>query len=168
VQSGETVLKVDLQFTSNKPEAVLVLYKPRYTSLPNDERIIRLIKSAPDILKWKFIVTEVISCAAYMMHMCNQSESGMCKSNFCAVHTTRVETEKKSVTLRATGPVSTAVDAGGAVDFIWSSEAAYGLSRHGSDPTTKYMPMYRLKNLVITRAAVPCYITLTFQSHSWI
>ncbi|KAG1758884.1 hypothetical protein EDD22DRAFT_783337 [Suillus occidentalis] len=127
VQSGETVLKVDLQFASNKPAAVLVMYKPRYSSLPNDERIIRLIKSVPDILKGKYIVTEVISCAAYTMHMYNQ------------------KTEIFSVTLRATRPISPAVNAGGAVDFIWSSEAAYGLSRHGSDPTAKYMPLYRLK-----------------------
>ncbi|KAG0706231.1 hypothetical protein DFH29DRAFT_872489 [Suillus ampliporus] len=80
-------LKVDLQFDGNKRAAVLVMYKPRYSSLPNDERIIRLLKSMPDILKGKYIVTEVISCAAYMMH----------------------------------------------------------LSDKRSDPTTRYMPLYRLK-----------------------
>jgi hypothetical protein len=71
-------LKLDLQFASNKPEAVLVMHKPTYHTLPNDERIIRLIKFVPDILKGKYIVTEVISCAAYMMHMCNQSKSSLC------------------------------------------------------------------------------------------
>jgi hypothetical protein len=120
-------LRLDLQFASNKPEAVLVMHRPTYNSLPNDERIIRLIKSVPDILKGKYIVTEVISCAAYMMHMCNR------------------ETEKFSVMLKATGPVAPGVDAGGAVSFAWSSEAAYGLSREGCDPTAKYMPLYRLK-----------------------
>ncbi|KAG1729790.1 hypothetical protein EDB19DRAFT_1641684 [Suillus lakei] len=137
VQSGETVLKLDLQFASNKPEAVLVMYKPKYSSLPNDERIIRLIKSVPNILRGKYIITEVTSCAAYMMHMHDQSKSGMCKSTFCAVHISHVETEKFSVTLRATGPL--------AVDFTWSSEAAYGLFRQGCDPTATYMPLYRLK-----------------------
>ncbi|KAG1722052.1 hypothetical protein EDB19DRAFT_2044170 [Suillus lakei] len=133
--SGETAvsggvnvaLKLDLQFASNKPEAVLVMHKPTYSSLPNDERIIRLVKSVPDILKGKYIVTEVISCAAYMMHMYNQ------------------KTEKFSVALTAAGPVAPGVDAGGAASYTWSSEAAYGLFREGCDPTARYMPLYRLK-----------------------
>jgi hypothetical protein len=120
-------LKLDLQFDGNKPAALLVMYKPRYSSLPSDERIIKLIKSMPDILKGKYIVTEVISCAAYMMHLSDQ------------------QAEKFSVTLKAVGPVTPATNAGGAASFTWSSEAAYGLSRQGSDPAAKYMPLYRLK-----------------------
>jgi hypothetical protein len=123
----DVALKLDLQFDGNKPAAVLVMYKPRYRSLPNDERIIKLIKSMPDILKGKYIVTEVISCAAYMMRMSNQ------------------KTEKFSVTLKAVGPVAQAINAGGAGGFTWSSEAACDLSRQGCDMTAEYMPLYRLK-----------------------
>ncbi|KAG1772441.1 hypothetical protein EDD22DRAFT_947554 [Suillus occidentalis] len=87
-------LKLDLQFASNKPEAVLVMHKPAYSSLSNDERIIRLIKS---------------------------------------------------VMLKATGPVALGIDTGGTASLAWSSEAAYGISREGCDPTAKYMSLYRLK-----------------------
>jgi hypothetical protein len=120
-------LKLDLQFDGNKPAAVLVMHKPRYSSLPNDERIIKLIKSMPDILKGKYIVTDVISCAAYMMHLSDH------------------RAEKFSVTLKAAGPVTPAANAGGVASFTWSSEAAYGLSRQGSDPAAKFIPLYRLK-----------------------
>ncbi|KAG1847406.1 hypothetical protein F4604DRAFT_1935913 [Suillus subluteus] len=120
-------LKLNLQFDGNKPAAVLVMYKPRYRSLPNDERIIRLIKSMPDILKGKYVVTEVISCAAYMMHLSDQ------------------QAEKFSVMLKAVGPVTPAINTGGTASFTWSSEATYGLSHQGCDPTAKYMPLYRLK-----------------------
>ncbi|KAG1724855.1 hypothetical protein EDB19DRAFT_1915332 [Suillus lakei] len=127
VPGANVALKLDLQFDGNKPAAVLVMHKPRYSSLPHDERIIRLLKSMPDILRGKYIVTEVISCAAYMMHMSDQ------------------KAENFSVTLTATGPVTPVVNAGGAAGFTWSSEAAYGLSRQGCDLAAKYMPLYRLK-----------------------
>jgi hypothetical protein len=120
-------LKLQIEFDGNKPAAVLVMHKPRYSSLPNDERIIQLIKSMSAILKEKYIVTEVISCAAYMMHLSDQ------------------QAEKFSVTLKAVGPVTPATNTGGAASFTWSSEAVYGLSRQGSDPAEKYMPLYRLK-----------------------
>lgn len=120
-------LKLDVQFDGDKPAAVLIMHKPKYSSLPNDERITRLLKSMPHILKGKYIVTEVISCAAYMMHLSDQ------------------RAEKFSVTLKAVGPVAPLVNAGGAASFTWSSEAAYGLSRQGCDPASQYMPLYRLK-----------------------
>ncbi|KAG1842267.1 hypothetical protein DFJ58DRAFT_58836 [Suillus subalutaceus] len=120
-------LKLDLQFDGNKPGAVLVMHKPRYSSLPHDERLTRLLKSMPGVLKGKYIVTEVISCAAYMMHLSDQKE------------------EKFSVTLEAVGPVTPGINTGGTASFTWSSEAAYGLSRKGCDLGVKYMPLYRLK-----------------------
>ncbi|KAG1775610.1 hypothetical protein EV702DRAFT_422190 [Suillus placidus] len=121
-------LKVDFQFDGGKPAAALVMYKPRYISLPKDERIIRLLKSRPDILKGKYVVTEVISCAAYVMYMSDQ------------------KAERFSVTLKATGPIAPAVNAGGAAGFTWSAETVCGLYREGSVSTAKYMPLYRLKN----------------------
>ncbi|KAG2117713.1 hypothetical protein DEU56DRAFT_158169 [Suillus clintonianus] len=121
------LLKVDMHFDGDKPAAVLVMHKPRHSCLPHDERIIRLLKAMPDILKGKYIVTEVVSCQAYMMHLSEQKVD-----NF-------------SVTLQATGPVTPLVSAGGGAGFTWSSEAAYGLSRQGSDSTAKYVPLYRLK-----------------------
>ncbi|KAG1732678.1 uncharacterized protein EDB91DRAFT_1251721 [Suillus paluster] len=120
-------LTVDLQFDGNKRAAVLVMHKPRYSTLPNDERIIKLLKSLPDIVKGKYIVTEVISCAAYMMHLSDK------------------KAEKFSVTLKANAPVAPAVTAGGTASFTWVSEASYGMSRQGSDPAARYMPLYRLK-----------------------
>ncbi|KAG1807101.1 uncharacterized protein BJ212DRAFT_1387950 [Suillus subaureus] len=124
---GNVALKVNFQFDGRKPAAALVMYKPRYISLPKDERIVELLKSRPDVLKGKCVVTEVISCAAYMMYMSKQTA------------------ENFSVTLKATGPVTPAVNAGGAASFTWSSETFCGLYREGSDSTTKYMPLYRLK-----------------------
>ncbi|KAG0706266.1 hypothetical protein DFH29DRAFT_798731 [Suillus ampliporus] len=120
-------LKVDLQFDGHKRAAVLVMHKPRYSNLPNDERVIRLLKSLPDIVKGKYIVTEVISCAAYMMHLSDK------------------KAENFSITLKTNAPVAPAATAGGSVGFVWSSEATHGLSRQGGDPTTRYMPLYRLK-----------------------
>ncbi|KAG1852136.1 hypothetical protein DFJ58DRAFT_791694 [Suillus subalutaceus] len=121
-------LKVNFQFDGRKPAAALVMYKPRYISLPNNERIILLLKSRPDVLKGKYVVTEVISCAAYMMYMSSQSKA-----------------ENFTVTLKATGPVVPAVNAGGAAGFTWSAETICGLYREGSNSTLKYMPLYRLK-----------------------
>ncbi|KAG0700402.1 hypothetical protein DFH29DRAFT_635950 [Suillus ampliporus] len=103
------------------------MHKLRYSNLPNDERIIRLPKSTPGILKGKYIVTEVISCAAFMMLLSDK------------------KAENFSVTLEATAPVSSAVLAGRAVDFAWSSEATTGLCRQGSDPTVRYIPLYQIQ-----------------------
>lgn len=120
-------LKVDFQFEGGKPAAALVMYKPRYIYLPKDERVIKLLKSRPDVLKGKYIVTEVITCAAYVMYMSDQ------------------KAENFSITLQASGPVGPAVNAGGAAGFTWSSVNTCGLYREGCDSTTKYMPLYRLK-----------------------
>ncbi|KAG1856752.1 hypothetical protein F4604DRAFT_1590256 [Suillus subluteus] len=120
-------LKVNFQFDGRKPAAALVMYKPRYISLPKDECIILLLKDRPDVLKGKYVVTKVISCAAYMMYMSDQ------------------KAENFSVTLQATGPVAPAVNAGGAAGFTWSAETFCGLYCEGSNSTAKYMPLYRLK-----------------------
>ncbi|KAG1744587.1 uncharacterized protein EDB91DRAFT_1080688 [Suillus paluster] len=119
--------EADLQFDGRKRAAVLVMHEPRYSSLPNDERIIELLKSMPDILKGKFIVTEVISCAAYMMHLSEKKAYSI------------------SATLKANVPVAPPATAGGAVGFAWSLETTNGVSRQGSDPAAKYVPLYRLK-----------------------
>lgn len=46
----DVALKVEFQFDGRKPAAALVMYKPRYISLPNDERVIKLLKFRPDVL----------------------------------------------------------------------------------------------------------------------
>lgn len=123
----DVALKVEFQFDGRKPAAALVMYKPRYISLPNDERIIKLLKSRPDVLKGKYIVTDsVISCAVYVMYMYDQ------------------KAEKFSVTLKATGPTGPAVNTGGAIGFTWTSENISGIYRAGSDSAAKYMPLYSL------------------------
>jgi len=113
-------LKVNFEFEGRKRAAAMVMYKPRYISLPKDERIIELFKSRPDDLKGKYIVTEVICCPAYMMYMSTN------------------RAEKFSVTLPATEPPAS-------TGFTCSSETTYGLYREGSNMTAKYMPLYRLK-----------------------
>lgn len=45
------------------------------------------------------------------------------------------------MTLKATGPIGPAVNAG----FTWTSENISGIYRAGSDSAAKYMPLYRLK-----------------------
>ncbi|KAG1828055.1 hypothetical protein DFJ58DRAFT_339220 [Suillus subalutaceus] len=120
-------LKFDFQFDGNKPAAVLIMHKPRYSSLPHDECIIRLLKSMPGVLKGKYIVTEVISCAAYMMHLSDR------------------KAEKFSVTLKADGPVTPTINAGGAASFAWSSESAYGLPVKDATRPQHILPLYRLK-----------------------
>jgi hypothetical protein len=71
--------------------------------------------------------------------------SPVCTNRTSVLFTLHAEQEDFSVTLKATEPVLPAVAAGRTVDYTWSSEAAYGLSRRGSDPTGKYMPLFRLK-----------------------
>ncbi|KAG1732042.1 hypothetical protein EDB19DRAFT_1302726 [Suillus lakei] len=83
VPDSVNVLKVDLQFDGYGPAVVSVLYKPRYSSLPNDERITRLLKSMPDILKGKLIITEAISCAGCMMRLSERKSSVQIKLLRC-------------------------------------------------------------------------------------
>ncbi|KAG1795982.1 uncharacterized protein HD556DRAFT_1234785 [Suillus plorans] len=120
-------LKVDFEFEGRKRAAAMVMYQPRYISLPKDERIIELLKCRPEKLKGKYIVTEVICCAAYMMYMSTN------------------RAEKFSVTLQVTGPPSPAANVGGTAGFTWSSETTHGIYREGSNTSIKYMPLYRLK-----------------------
>jgi hypothetical protein len=75
VQSiGSVTFKVELQFQNDSRGAALIMSKPRYTSLPKDERIVGLFKSVPGVLRGKFVVTEVISCSAYLMHLSDKSK----------------------------------------------------------------------------------------------
>ncbi|KAG1804341.1 hypothetical protein EV424DRAFT_1647481 [Suillus variegatus] len=120
-------LQVDFEFEGRKRAAVMVMYKPRYISLPEDERIIELLKCRPEKLKGKYIVTEVICCPAYMMYMSTN------------------RAERFSVMLQAIGPNTPTDNAGGTAGFTWSSETTYGIYREGSNITTKYIPLYRLK-----------------------
>ncbi|KAG2151070.1 uncharacterized protein EDB93DRAFT_1249562 [Suillus bovinus] len=115
VPGAENVaLKVGFQYDGRKRGAGLAMYKSRHISLPNDERIVRLLKSRSQVLKGKHVVTEVICCAAYAMYM----------------STNRVERFFRP--RQATG------------GLIWSSETNHGIYREGSDSNTKYMPLYRL------------------------
>jgi len=125
--AANVALQVDFEFEGRKRAAAMVMYKPRYISLPKDERIIELLKCRPEKLKGKYIVTEVICCPAYMMYMSTN------------------RAERFSVTLQATEPPASAANAGRTADFTWSSETTYGIYREGSSMTTKYMPLYRLK-----------------------
>ncbi|KIJ60757.1 hypothetical protein HYDPIDRAFT_31974 [Hydnomerulius pinastri MD-312] len=56
----------------DKGGAGMVLYKPQYSSFPKDERLTSLLKTAREILRGKCIVTEVISCPAYLIVLSGQ------------------------------------------------------------------------------------------------
>ena len=74
VQDVATVkFRVNCRFDS-KSGAALVMYKPQLSSLPRDERVVRLLKEF-HILKGKYIVTEVTSCPAYILVMSIQGTS---------------------------------------------------------------------------------------------
>lgn len=150
--AANIALKVDFQFEGGRPAAALVMYKPGYISLPKDERIINLLKSRPDVPKGKYVVTEVISCAAYVMYMSNQ------------------KAESFSVTLKATGPVMPAVHSGGAASFSWSSETICGLYREGSDletplTTRAKRTKYMMRRCMVTSAFSMMAILITMMTY---
>ncbi|KAG2160196.1 uncharacterized protein EDB93DRAFT_1244938 [Suillus bovinus] len=120
--AGKVALKVEFESDGMRRAA-----KATHISIPNDERIIRLIKSRPDVLKEKYVVTKVTCCAAYAMYM------------------STTEVEKFPVTLQANGPIVPVVDVGGATSFTWSSGTNHGVYREGSKSGAKYMPIYKLK-----------------------
>ncbi|KAG1845616.1 hypothetical protein C8R48DRAFT_734017 [Suillus tomentosus] len=120
-------LKVKFRFDGGKRAAAMVVYRPIYISLPKDERIIEMFKSRPEVLKGKYIVTEVIRCPAYMMYMSTD------------------RAEEFSVTLHATEATAPAADDGGTSGLTWFSESNYGICRQGSDSSMIYTPLYRLK-----------------------
>lgn len=66
--------QVNCQFES-KRGAALVMYKPQLSYLPRDEQLTNLLKTFHSVLKGSCIVTEVISCPAYVMAMSTQSAS---------------------------------------------------------------------------------------------
>lgn len=65
-------LRVNCQFAS-KCGAALVMYRPQISCLPRDQQLVELLKNLQVVLKEKYIVTEVISCPAYVMVMSSQS-----------------------------------------------------------------------------------------------
>ncbi|KAG1723061.1 hypothetical protein EDB19DRAFT_1764906 [Suillus lakei] len=109
-------LKIKFHCDGHGPLAVVVIDKPIFSSLPNDERIIRLLKSMPGVLKGQYIVTEVVSCAQFMMHLSD-------KGRFF------------SITFKA--------NAGGTLS--WSLKSASDFSCHGIDSVANFMPLYSLK-----------------------
>ncbi|KAG2151621.1 uncharacterized protein EDB93DRAFT_1103058 [Suillus bovinus] len=125
--AGNVALKVEFESDGRRRAAMMVMYKAKHISIPNDERIVKLIKSKPDVLKEKYVVTQVTCCAAYVMYM------------------STTEVEKFPVTLHVNGPIVPAVDAGGATSFTWSSGTNHGVYREGSKSGAKYMPIYKLK-----------------------
>jgi len=114
--AASDALKIEFEFDGRKQAAVLVMYKPRYISFPKNERIIELLNSRPGVLKGKYIISEVTTCAAFMMYLSTNKP------------------EKSSVTFCTTGPTASGVNARG---------SAYGIYREGY-PTAKYVPLYSL------------------------
>lgn len=70
----KVAFNVELEF-ENEQGATLIMREPRYTSLPKDERIGEWFKSRPRVLRGKYVVTEVMSCAAYLMHLSAKGKS---------------------------------------------------------------------------------------------
>ncbi|KIJ60772.1 hypothetical protein HYDPIDRAFT_43109 [Hydnomerulius pinastri MD-312] len=125
VQSQANVsLHVNFEFR-DEGGAILVLHKPQYSSLPKDERFTSLFRAAHEALKGKSIITQVISCPAYLMVLSRQKG------------------EKVSASLSAThtNPVATI---GAEAGLKWSSEMVHGLHRSGSNTQAIFKPLYKL------------------------
>ena len=134
--------KIELDFEDNKRAAVLIMYKSKYKTLPNDERIARILSTRPDTLKGKAIVTQTISCAAYMMYLSDTSKSMSWRTS--VLFTLGVGKEKIAVTLSTDAHGVPTIDAGGA-NIKWSSEGCSGIIRSGGDPNGTYVPLCTLR-----------------------
>ncbi|KAF8126282.1 hypothetical protein EV363DRAFT_1348183 [Boletus edulis] len=119
-------LQVNCQFTS-KCGAALVLYKPQLSCLPRDEQLVRLLRKFHDALNGKYIVTEVISCPAYVMVMSTQ------------------ENQNFYTSLDANVPVPSGIPVGGAAKACWTASAVHGIWRSGHHTLPIYCPLYKLK-----------------------
>ena len=75
---------MEFDFKNSDHAAVLIMHKLKYTTLPNDERIARILNTKSDTLRGKSTVTQTISCAAYMIYLADTSKSSM---NLHTVHT---------------------------------------------------------------------------------
>ena len=137
---------MEFDFENSKHAAVLIMHKLKYTTLPNDERISRILNTRPDALRGKSIVTQTISCAAYMMYLADTSKSSMLKSTF-TLSTLEVGKRKITVTLSSNPPqIAPTTNAGESVGFTWSLEGFSGHLHSGGNPKATYVPLYKLQS----------------------
>ncbi|KAF9232291.1 hypothetical protein BU15DRAFT_55171 [Melanogaster broomeanus] len=79
-------LHVNFAF-GDKGGAVLVLYKPEYSSLPTgDGRLTSVLKAAHKAVKDRYFVTEVVSCPAYLMAMSTESKYSLLGATSSSAH----------------------------------------------------------------------------------
>ncbi|KAF9231124.1 hypothetical protein BU15DRAFT_82794 [Melanogaster broomeanus] len=118
----------------NKGGAILVLYKPQYSSFPSvDGRLTSFLRAATKAVKDKYIVTEVISCPAYLMAM------------------SREKGESYFASLSAAGtPAVPVATAGAAASLAWSHDTFNGISRSGSNGI--FVPLYKFSQPRRTRS----------------
>lgn len=136
--------QVNCQF-ENKCGAALVMYKPQLSYLPRDEQLPRLLKEFHSVLKGMCIVTEVISCPAYILVMSTQSESWVVGPRTLRWLIAGVEDKTFSASLDASAPVLSGIALGGAAKAGWTTSAVHGIYRSGHDASPIYCPLYKLK-----------------------
>lgn len=136
-------LRVNCQFT-RKSGAALVIYKPQISCLPRNEQLTKLLKESHAVLKGKCIVTEVISCPAYIMVMSSQRESCGVGPSTTWWLISGIEGEHFSASLDANilAPSGTV---GGSAKAGWTADIVHGLWRSGHDTSPIYRPLYKLK-----------------------
>ncbi|KAF9231126.1 hypothetical protein BU15DRAFT_82796 [Melanogaster broomeanus] len=110
----------------DKGGALLVMYKPEYSSLPTgDGHLTSFLKAAHKAVKDRYIVTEVVSCPAYLMAMSREKTESFSAS--------------LSVTVTPAVPVATA---SASASLAWSHDMINGVHRSGSD--ANFVPLYKL------------------------
>jgi hypothetical protein len=117
-------LHINFKF-GDKGGAILVLHRPEHSSFPNDvnDCLTGLLKAAHNTVRDKYLVTEVISCPAYMLAMSNEKSENI----------------SASLSAAAVNPIATgSVEAG----LAWTSDTVNGLYRSGSDAV--FTPLYKL------------------------
>jgi len=123
---ASVTLRVNFKF-NQKIGAGLAVYRPQISSLPKDERITNLLKARSDVLKGKYLVTEVMSCRAYALVMSNQKG------------------EEISASLSASGMPIPGITLSGGASMRWTSDAVHGLWRSGSHAEAIFRPLYTLR-----------------------
>ncbi|KAJ7659221.1 hypothetical protein DFH06DRAFT_1195307 [Mycena polygramma] len=131
---AEASIKGEWKFKTGKTGALLVMARPRSTSIVSNSAN-ALLKKLVDVplLKTKYLVTETMACHAYSLYLSTKSE------------------DKVSLALVAKTPIPAApfVSAGGEISCAWWKETGGGVFRHGCDLPDKYSftPLVMLKRV---------------------
>ncbi|OCB86598.1 hypothetical protein A7U60_g6276 [Sanghuangporus baumii] len=124
--------------------ALLVLYKPRITRLP-DELLEKLKET-----EWgqgKQIVTEAHSCPGFVLYLSDKSKCSYDPSKQSCTHLEFTDKEMVTISLRADVPVNAGVTAGAGIKVGWVASGATGnyIEAYTNEPV--YVPLYQIKEI---------------------